>query len=122
VLALLEERKHEPEYVTRIPVRTGDRVLFVKVGDIDWIEASGNYIVIHTGGARHTLRETLGAMEGKLPPEQYHRLNRSAVVNLERVKEVQPIFNNEHVVILTDGTKLNLTRGLRELQEKLRFL
>lgn len=122
LLALLEERRKEKETLSRIPVRTGERVVFVKVEDLDWVEASGNYIVLHAAGTRHTLRETLGAMEKRLPAERFHRVSRSALVNLERVQEIQPLFNNEHVIILTDGTKIPLTRSVRELQEKLKVL
>lgn len=121
VLDLLDERERSQAYLSRISVRTGDRVLFIKTNDIEWIEASGNYVVLHVGGTRHMLRETLGSMESKLPPKQFHRLNRSAIANLEFVQEVQPLFNGEHVVVLSTGDKINLTRGLRDLQEKLKF-
>lgn len=123
LLALLEERAREEGsgYLSRLVVRTGDRVRFVKTGEIDWIEASGNYIIVHAGGEKHTLRETLGAIEAKLAPKRFQRLSRSAVVNLDRIREVQPLFHGEHVVILHDGARIPMTRGLRELQERLKF-
>jgi two-component system, LytTR family, response regulator len=123
IRALLEERAaSEPAWVTRVAVRQGERVRFVKVDDIDWIEASGNYVVLHVGADKHLLRETLGALETKLSPKQFLRLSRSAIVNLERVREAQPGFNDQHVVVLAGGTRLPMTRGLRELQERLRSL
>ncbi len=124
ILALLSRQREEAAqtWLTRISVRTGDRVRFVKTEDIDWIEASGNYVVIHAGGERHTIRVTLGALEAKLPPKQFQRLSRSAVVNLDRIKEVQPLFQGEHVAILKDGVRIAMTRGLRELQERMKFL
>jgi two-component system LytT family response regulator len=124
ILSLLEQQREQAKqaWLTRIPVRTGDRVRFVKTEDLDWIEASGNYVILHAGKEKHTIRETLGTLEGRLSPKHFQRLSRSAVVNLDRVREVQPLFHGEHVAILTDGTRINMTRGLRELQERMKFL
>ena len=121
ILALLQERTAATEYLARIAVRDRDRVRFVKTADIDWIEASGNYLVIHAGKENHVLRETLTSLEGQLSPRNFFRINRSALVQVDRVRHVEPAFNDEHVVVLADGTRLTLTRGLRELQERLRF-
>ena len=121
ILALLEERAAANQYLARIAVRDRDRVRFVKIADIDWIEASGNYLVLHAGKENHVLRETLTSLEGQLSPKEFFRLNRSALVNVDRVRHVAPAFNDEHIVVLADGTRLTLTRGLRELQERLRF-
>ncbi|PTX91607.1 LytTR family DNA-binding domain-containing protein [Opitutus sp. ER46] len=122
LLSLLETRSEAPAtHVTRLAVRDRDRVRFVKTSEIDWLEASGNYIVIHAGRENHVLRETLTALESQLSPKEFLRLSRSAMVNLDRIRQVEPAFNNEHVVVLTDGTRLPLTRGLRELQDRLRF-
>jgi two-component system LytT family response regulator len=123
ILALLEERAvaTKTEYLARIAVRDPDKVHFVKTAAIDWSEASGNYLVLHAGKENHVLRETLTSLEGQLSPKDFFRLNRSALVNVDRVHHVEPAFNDEHIVVLTDGTKLTLTRGLRELQERLRF-
>lgn len=121
LLALLESRPTAPTYLSRIAVRDRDRVRFVKTTDIDWLEASGNYVIIHAGKENHVLRETLTALEGQLSPREFLRLSRSTLVNLDRVAQVEPAFNNEHVVVLADGTRLTLTRGLRELQERLKF-
>ena len=121
ILQLLEERAAAPEHLARIAVRDRDRVRFVKTSEIDWIEASGNYLVLHAGKENHVLRETLTALEGQLSPKEFFRINRSALVHVDRVRHVEPAFNDEHVVVLADGTRLTLTRGLRELQERLRF-
>lgn len=121
LLALLESRPKETAWLSRLAVRDRDRVRFVKTTDIDWLEASGNYVVIHAGKENHVMRETLGALEAQLAPAEFFRLSRSALVRLDRVKEVEPAFNDEHVVVLTTGARLPLTRGLRELQERLRF-
>jgi two-component system LytT family response regulator len=121
ILELLEERAAKIEYLARIAVRDRDRVRFVKTADIDWIEASGNYLVLHAGKENHVLRETLTSLESQLSPREFFRLNRSALVHVDRVRHVEPAFNDEHIVVLADGTRLTLTRGLRELQERLRF-
>jgi len=123
ILELLEERTAaaKTEYLARIAVRDRDKVHFVKTTAIDWIEASGNYLVLHVGKENHVLRETLTSLEAQLSPKEFFRLNRSALVNVDRVRHVEPAFNDEHIVVLADGTKLTLTRGLRELQERLRF-
>ena len=102
-------------------MRDRDKVQFVKVAEIDWIEAAGNYLVLHAGKENHVLRETLTSLEGQLSPKEFFRLNRSALVHVDRVHHVEPAFNDEHIVVLADGTRLTLTRGLRELQERLRF-
>jgi two-component system LytT family response regulator len=131
LLALLDSRTktaaaptaetEAPAHVTRFAVRDRDRTRFVKVTDIDWIEASGNYVVIHAGKDNFVLRETLAAVEAQVSPKEFFRLNRSAVARLDRVKEVEPAFNDEHVVVLTTGARIPLTRGVRELQERLKF-
>jgi two-component system, LytTR family, response regulator len=120
VRALLAEAAAQPACVSRIAVRQGERVRFIPTTEIDWIEASGNYIVLHVGTEKHTLRETLASIEAKLPSRRFLRLSRSAIVNLERVREAEPGFNDEHFVTLVGGARLTMTRGLRELQERLR--
>lgn len=121
ILALLEERAAKPEHLVRIAVRDREHTHFVKTADIDWIEASGNYLVLHVGRKNHLLRETVTALEGQLSPVEFFRLNRGVLVNLDRVSHVEPAFNDEHIVVLRDGTRLALTRGLRDLRERLRF-
>jgi two-component system, LytTR family, response regulator len=120
LLALLETRR-QPEHLSRIVVRDRSRVRFVKTADIDWIEASGNYVILHAGKDNHVVRETLATFEEQLSPREFFRVSRSAMVNLERVLHVEPTFNNEHVVVLSNGVRVPMTRGLRELQERLKF-
>jgi two-component system LytT family response regulator len=121
LLALLESRPKAPPHLARLAVRDRDRVRFVKTADIDWLEASGNYVVIHAGKENLIMRETLAALEAQLSPAEFFRLSRSALVRLDRVKEVEPTFNDEHVVVLATGARLPLSRGVRELQDRLRF-
>jgi len=105
----------------RIAVRTGERILYVSVEEIDWVEAAGNYVVLHTGSQNHIIRETLGALEDELPPESFLRLSRSSIVNLRRVREIQTVAPGEHVAILQTGQRLTITRSLREVEERIRF-
>ena len=128
LLALLESRPTggpaadtAPAHVTRFAVRDRDRTRFVKVTDLDWIEASGNYVVMHAGKENFVLRETLAAVEAQVSPKEFFRLNRSALARLDRIREVEPAFNDEHVVVLLNGVRIPLTRGVRELQERLKF-
>lgn len=121
LLDLLAGQRPKPPHLARLAVKNGERVVFVKAAQIDWIEASGNYVILHVGKESHILRETIGALEGRLAPELFLRLSRSAIVNLDRVKELQALGAGEHVVILHDGRKLAMTRGLREVEEKLKF-
>jgi two-component system, LytTR family, response regulator len=125
LLALLgqarPEREREREHLTRIAVRNGERVLFVKTEQIDYVESAGNYVVLHTGKETHIVRETLTALEEKLEPRHFLRISRSTLVNLDRIKEIQPLFKGEHAVLLHSGKQLAMTRGLREVQEVLKF-
>ena len=121
ILDMLAERKPATAHLTRFSVKIDDRLVFIKVESVDWIEAAGNYLVIHVGKESHLIRETLTALEAKLDPAQFLRISRSALVNLTRVKELQPLFNGEHAVVLENGKHLTMTRGLREVEERLRF-
>jgi two-component system LytT family response regulator len=113
--------KPAAERLMRIPVKTGDRVVFVKTDQIHYIEAAGNYLVLHTTKENHVVRETLTALEEKLDPKQFLRINRSTLVNLEQIKELQPLFKGEHAVVLLNGKQLTMTRGIREVQEVIKF-
>jgi two-component system LytT family response regulator len=104
----------------RFVIKSGGRVFFVRAEDIDWIEAAGNYVKLHVGNEAHLFRETMNALEARLNADTFYRIHRSHIVNIERVRELQPWFNGEYVVFLKDGTRLTLSRGYREkLQERI---
>jgi two-component system LytT family response regulator len=103
----------------RILVRTPQRILFVKPEEIDHVEAAGNYVVLHTGKERHILRETMAAMEARLTAAGFMRLSRSALVNLHRIGEIQPLGARQYSVLLETGARLEMTCGLTELQARL---
>ena len=105
----------------RLVVKSGGRIFFLNIDEIDWIEAAGNYVRIHLGKDSHLLRETMNAVELRLDAKMFMRIHRSRIVNMERVKEVHPWLNGDYAVILSDGTKLMLSRGYRDkLQERLK--
>ena len=123
LLALVNDIKTEPgpPRLDRLVVKSGGRVFFLRTDELDWIEAAGNYVRLHLGEESHLFRETMNRMESRLDSRRFVRIHRSRIVNTERVKELQPWFNGEHVVVLQNGTRLTLSRGYREkLQEQLK--
>jgi two-component system LytT family response regulator len=110
-------RPDAPRYVARVMVKTAGRVIFVRVEEIDWIEAYDNYVRLHVGGKSHLLRQTMNELEAALNPDQFSRIHRSTIVNLDRVKEMHPHVN-EHLVVLRDGTRLKLSRTRKEWLEE----
>ncbi len=113
--ALLQElRPPAPAQSDRLAVKGDGRVVFVKINDIDWVEAADNYVSLHVGKETHMLRETMTHLEQRLPAEKFIRISRSTLVNMERIKELQPLFHGEYAVMLRDGTKLTLSRGHRD--------
>jgi two-component system LytT family response regulator len=117
----LKEAKPEQAYLSRIAVKTGSQTLFVRVEDLDYIESVGNYAVLHTRAENHVLRETLTSLETRLPPHLFQRISRSILVNLQSVKAVQSTPRGEYLVVLQDSRQLMMTRGVKELQERLLY-
>lgn len=117
--ALLGEIKTQPKATNRLVVKTEGRVLLLKNEDVDWVEAADNYIILHVAADTHMLRETMTSIESRLPSEKFIRVNRSTIVNIDRIKELQPLFHGEYVIILKNGTKLTLSRGYREKLDQL---
>lgn len=113
----------QPRPLERIAVKQAGRIIFLGVNEINWIEAQGNYVQLHTEREshqqqqqqhhHHLLRETMDGIESKLDPARFLRLRRSTIVCIERIKELQPLFNGEYLVILQDGTRLTSSRRYR---------
>jgi two-component system LytT family response regulator len=128
LLALLEQRESERKgstqqksYLTRLMIKVSGRVVLLKVDEIDFIEAEGNYAKLHVGRKAHLLREKMHDLEGQLDPDKFVRIHRSIIVNLERIKELQPHFNGDYIVVLEDGRQLRLSRTRRDnLEAKLK--
>jgi two-component system LytT family response regulator len=114
LLQMLGEVKHKPVYFKRIPVKTAQYTILVLAEDIDFIKAAGNYIELHAGKDLYLIRERVHQFEQKLDPEQFVRIHRSTIVNINRIKTLHPMFNGDHIVILRDGAKLNMSRTYHE--------
>lgn len=95
---------------SRIVVRSERRLLFLRQDEIEWVEASGNYVRLHVRGSAHLLRQSMKNMEARLDPTVFVRIHRSAIVNIDRIRELQPWLHGEYVVILDDGTRLSASR------------
>ena len=117
-MSLLSERKR---YLTHLTVRKGDRIVILKVREIEAIESAGNYVVVQAGKDSLIVRETLAALSEQLEPEKFMRVSRSAIVNLRHVKELLPNFVGDKVVVLQSGKHLTVTRRLRDVEEALKF-
>ena len=111
---LLEDLEARQKRLTRLIIRSAGRIFFVRVEEIDWLEAADNYVRIHVNRESHLIRDTLQSLEGRLDPSKFLRIHRSTVVNFDRIKELQPLFHGDYVVRLQDGTELTLTRNYKE--------
>jgi len=100
--------------LSRLLVRERGRAFFVRVEEVDWLEAQGNYVRVHVGRASHRLRTSIGALEPQLDARAFRRINRSQIVALDRVRELQPWFHGDGLVILTSGARLRLSRRYRD--------
>jgi len=96
-----------------IPVKHGGRVTLVNVDDIDFIESAANYVHLHVGEEKYSLREQISVLANRLDHRRFARIHRTTIVNVDRIKEVQPWFSGDAVVILHDGRKLRLSRTYR---------
>jgi two-component system, LytTR family, response regulator len=120
ILSLLEDLKAGTKYLERLVIKSSGRIYFLETNEIDWIQAEGNYVSVHTGKKSHLLRETISSLESQLDPKKFLRIHRSAIVRIDRIKELQPWFHGEYHIVLNDGTQLTLSRNYRDrLQEAL---
>jgi len=103
--------------IKRFPVRRGNELTFVQVGDVDWIEGLGDYAGLHVGGRTHLVREPLTLLEARLEPTQFLRIHRSTIVQVERIARVDPSPNRDAVLTLRDGTSLRVSRTYRSRLE-----
>lgn len=118
--SLLQDHSPKPDLAapfktpSRLVIRSAGRVQIIRTCEIEWIEAEGYYARVHVGGKSHLMRETLSHLETQLDSMQFLRIHRSTIINLEQVKELQPISHGEYIVVLQNGTQLRLSRSYRE--------
>jgi len=110
---LVAALRSDSAYVRRLLIQENDRSLFVEVSRIDWLEAARNYVCIHCGGRTHILRASLESVAAKLDPAKFRRINRSEIVNLDRIAEVRTWFHGDQKVTLKTGKELNWSRRYR---------
>jgi two-component system, LytTR family, response regulator len=104
----------EGEGRDRILLKSSGEIIFLKTGEIDWIEAEGDYVKFHVTGRTHLMRGTMAALEERLDPTRFIRIHRSTIVNADRLRKLSPSFEGEYAVVLQDGTKLRLSRGYHD--------
>jgi two-component system LytT family response regulator len=114
ILALLEELRGTRTFRERLVIRVGERAFLQPVADIDWLEADGKYVKVHAGPRTHTMRETMTQLSEVLDPRRFLRISRSAIVNVDRIREIQPWFRGDYVVIMNNGAEVTSTRGYRD--------
>jgi two-component system LytT family response regulator len=116
---LLQELAGHASRPERLEVRSSSRISFVRVLDLDYAEAWGNYVRLHCGAERHLMRETMNGLEALLDPRRFVRIHRSTLVNVDRVKEIQPLFHGDWEVVLRGGVHLTMTRTHRDRAQRL---
>ncbi len=114
---LLEQRR--AGRIERFVVRNGDRVSFVRVEDVEWIEAAANYVRLFAGGRTHLVRSTLRSVESQLDPGLFVRIHRSVLIHIDRIASMQPYFHGEWTVTMRDGTRFTSSRSHSERLRKL---
>jgi len=116
---LLAELRARRRRAARLVVRTGGKTVFIRADEIEWVEAAGNYVHLHANGQSYVLRESMKNMESKLDPDMFVRIHRSAIVNVDHIRELEPYFHGEYVVILHDGTRLMASRVFSDRLDRL---
>ncbi|MCP4898421.1 MAG: hypothetical protein GY906_15715 [bacterium] len=106
-------------WTQRLAIKDGSKIVFVRTGDIVWIEAASNYARLHTSSTTHLMRITMADLGRRLDPSRFVRIHRSTIVNLDYVREIQPMFHGEYVVILADEQRLAVSRSYRSSIKKL---
>jgi two-component system LytT family response regulator len=114
VLSCLHDLKRERVSVEMFLISQRERSFFVRVCDVDWIESSRNHVLLHVGSLQHVYHATTSEIEERLNPRRFMRIHRSAIVNIEKIKEIQTWFNGSCRVTLRDGTLLTMSSPYRQ--------
>jgi two-component system LytT family response regulator len=113
ILDLLADRRAESRVANRLVIKAAGRVVFLDLEEIDWVEAAANYVKLHVGKESYLLREAIGHISQRLDPDLFLRVHRSTIVNVRRIKELQPCNSGEYILVLKDGKELSCSRGYR---------
>jgi len=119
LVALVEQVRPEPRPIDRMMVKSSGRITFLRVDEIDWIEAADNYVRVHAGREGHLIRETMNHLESQLDRRKFVRIHRSAIVNVDSIAEIRSLFHGDHSIRLRSGVELPLGRSYRDRLEAL---
>lgn len=114
ILSLLEAMASPTRYLKRLAVRSAGKTILVDVDDIDWIEAAENYVQLHTSRGSQLLHVTMNTVEKSLDPAVFLRIHRSVIVNVSRIRELQPVMHGEYAITLSSGARLQSGRNYSE--------
>ena len=114
LLSALSEWKQRKQHVERLVIRSGGRVFFLRADEVDCIEAAGNYVRLHAGKDEYLHRETMANIEKALDPERFARVHRSWIVNVDRVKVLEPMFRGDYMVVLRNGRRVTMSKAYRD--------
>lgn len=107
------ERGAQKEPIDRVVIKSSGRIYFLKIEEIDWVESAGDYLSLHSGSQTHLIRERMGNFYAKLDSQKFLRIHRSTIVNIERIKDIEPLFKGDYIITLTSGIRLKASRGYR---------
>jgi len=113
ILDFLTQNKPESQVDTRLAFKSGGRVVFLDLDEIDWLSAAANYVTLRVGAESYVLREGIGHISERLDPKKFVRIHRSTIVNVKKIKQVEPVNSGEYIVILKGGKQLSCSRGYR---------
>lgn len=112
--AMLEDIKASSKFLKRLTIKLTGHTILLPTDEIDWVESYGNYLKVHAGRESHLIRGTMQSLEAKLDPETFVRVHRSAIVNIEKIKEIYPRSNGDQDLVLQNGQQLMLSRKYRD--------
>jgi two-component system, LytTR family, response regulator len=114
ILDYLSRNTSESQLEKRLVIKSGGRVVFLDIDEIDWIDAEANYVKLNAGKQSYVLRQSIGHLSERLNPRQFVRIHRSTIVNVQKIKELQPCNSGEYIVTLKNGKELSCSRGYRD--------
>lgn len=119
VLAVLEQIAQGPEHLTRLAVKSGGTTIFLDIDTVHWISAAENYVELHAGKAQHLIQVTMSRLASRLNPATFVRIHRSLIVNVKRIRSVEPQFHGEYLVTMVSGDQLRSGRTYHDALRRL---